>query len=303
MPDFQNFRFEIDADGIALATWDMAGRSMNVITPQVIEELAVIVDTVADEGSIKGCVVTSGKDELLRRRRPCACCSALRAEHRRIADERGEEEAMRFFFDESRKLSLIYRRLETCGKPFAAAVHGTCLGGAFELALACHFRVLSDAESTRVGLPEIKVGLFPGAGGTQRVARLMPTGDALQMLFKGEQIRPQMARRRRPRPCARAAGRPRRGGEGLDQAQAAPPSRRGIGRISGCPQQGPFRRRHADLDAGERHLPARDAGQLSGSLCDPRGGLPGPAAADGPAPCRSSRAGSPRSCAPRRRRR
>ena len=96
---------------------------------------------------------------------------------------------MRFFFEESRRLSLLYRRLETCGKPFAAAVHGVCLGGAFELALACHHRVLSDADATRVGLPEIKVGLFPGAGGTQRVARLMQTGDALQMLFKGEQIR------------------------------------------------------------------------------------------------------------------
>jgi 3-hydroxyacyl-CoA dehydrogenase/enoyl-CoA hydratase/3-hydroxybutyryl-CoA epimerase len=66
--------------------------------------------------------------------------------------------------------------------------------GAFELALACHYRVVSDADATRVGLPEIKVGLFPGAGGTQRVARLMQTGDALQMLFKGEQIRAPMAR-------------------------------------------------------------------------------------------------------------
>ena len=91
------------------------------------------------------------------------------------------------------RLSLLYRRLETCGKPFAAAIHGVCLGGAFELALACHYRVVSDDGTTRVGLPEVKVGLFPGAGGTQRVARLMQTGDALQMLFKGEQIR-----RRRP---------------------------------------------------------------------------------------------------------
>ena len=101
---------------------------------------------------------------------------------------------MTVFFEESRKLSLLYRRLETCGKPFAAAIHGTCLGGAFELALACHYRVVSDDASTRVGLPEIKVGLFPGAGGTQRVARLMQTGDALQMLFKGEQIRAPMAK-------------------------------------------------------------------------------------------------------------
>ena len=97
---------------------------------------------------------------------------------------------MERFFAESRRLSQLYRRLETCGKPFAAAIGGVCLGGAFELALACHHRVgASDADKARVGLPEVKVGLFPGAGGTTRVSRLMPPGDALQMLLKGEQIR------------------------------------------------------------------------------------------------------------------
>jgi 3-hydroxyacyl-CoA dehydrogenase / enoyl-CoA hydratase / 3-hydroxybutyryl-CoA epimerase len=188
-----NFRFEIDADGIATATWDSPGRSMNVINLEVIDELSQIVETVASDEAIKGCVISSGK-EAFSGGADLTMLQGLGAEYERLARERGDEEAMRFFFEESRRLSLLYRRLETCGKPFAAAVHGVCLGGAFELALACHHRVLSDADATRVGLPEIKVGLFPGAGGTQRVARLMPTGDALQMLFKGDQIRPLMAR-------------------------------------------------------------------------------------------------------------
>ncbi|MEZ0167212.1 FAD-dependent oxidoreductase [Microvirga sp. TS319] len=193
MTNFTNFRFEVDADGIALATWDMTDRSMNVITTQVIDELSRIVETVASDETIKGCVITSAKESFsggadLNR------LQASNAEYMRVAKEEGEEAANSFLFEESRKLSLLYRRLETCGKPFAAAIHGVCLGGAFELALACHFRVLSDADATRVGLPEVKVGLFPGAGGTQRVARLMQTGDALQMLFKGEQIRALMAR-------------------------------------------------------------------------------------------------------------
>jgi 3-hydroxyacyl-CoA dehydrogenase/enoyl-CoA hydratase/3-hydroxybutyryl-CoA epimerase len=102
---------------------------------------------------------------------------------------------MRLFFDRSRQLSLIYRKLETCGKPFAAAINGVCMGGAFELALACHYRVVADSDKARVGLPEIKVGLFPGAGGTQRVARLMPTPDALQMLFRGDQLKPAAAKK------------------------------------------------------------------------------------------------------------
>ena len=188
-----NFRLETDADGIALATWDMPGRSMNVFTDAVMDELSQVVDAVVADPAIKGCVIVSGKDNFSGGA-DLTMLQGLGRAFETLKAERGEEEAMRHFFEESRKLSLVFRKLETCGKPFAAAVNGICLGGAFELALACHHRVLSDDPKTRVGLPEIKVGLFPGAGGTQRVPRLMQTGDALQMLFKGEQIRPLMAK-------------------------------------------------------------------------------------------------------------
>ena len=101
---------------------------------------------------------------------------------------RGERRSARLY-EESRKLSLLYRRLETSGKPWVAAINGTALGGGFELCLACHHRIAADNPKTRVGLPEIKIGLFPGAGGTQRIARMMQPGDALQFLLKGDQIR------------------------------------------------------------------------------------------------------------------
>ena len=188
-----SFSFERDANGIALATWDMPGRSMNVITPDVMGELAEIVERVADDPAIRGCVIASGKASFSGGA-DLTMLQGLGAEYARLMRETGEAAAMSFFFEESRRLSLLYRRLETCGKPFAAAIHGLCLGGAFELALACHYRVLSSEDATRVGLPEIKVGLFPGGGGTQRVARLMQTGDALQTLFRGEQIRAGMAK-------------------------------------------------------------------------------------------------------------
>ena len=188
-----NFRFDTDADGIATLTWDMPERSMNVITPQVMEELNQVVDKVASDEAIKGCVIVSGK-ESFSGGADLTMLQGLRDLYVKLAKEQGEQIAMQRFFDESRKLSQLYRKLETCGKPFAAAVHGVCLGGAFELALSCQLRVVSDDASTRVGLPEIKVGLFPGAGGTQRVARLMQTGDALQMMFKGEQIKALPAR-------------------------------------------------------------------------------------------------------------
>jgi 3-hydroxyacyl-CoA dehydrogenase/enoyl-CoA hydratase/3-hydroxybutyryl-CoA epimerase len=191
--NLKNFHFEIDADGVALLTWDMPDRSMNVITLQVIDELEQVVDKVAADTTIKGCVITSGKSAFS----GGADLSMLQqsaAQYAKALKEQGADAANRQFFEGARKLSLLYRKLETCGKPFAIAINGVCLGGAFELALACHYRVLSDSDKTRVGLPEIKVGLFPGAGGTQRVARLLPTGDALQFLFKGEQVRPQKAK-------------------------------------------------------------------------------------------------------------
>jgi 3-hydroxyacyl-CoA dehydrogenase / enoyl-CoA hydratase / 3-hydroxybutyryl-CoA epimerase len=188
-----NFRFETGSDGIALLTWDMPERSMNVITPQVIDELEQITDHVAAEASIKGCVITSGK-ETFSGGADLSMLQSASAEYQEARREKGEEEAAKLYFERASRLSLVYRKLETCGKPFAVAINGTCLGGAFELALACHYRIIADDDKARVGLPEIKVGLFPGAGGTQRVARLMQTGDALQMLFKGEQIRPKAAK-------------------------------------------------------------------------------------------------------------
>ena len=193
MKTLNNFMFETDQDGIGLLIWDSPNRSMNVITIEVMDELEAVIDEVDGNAAIKGCVIASGKDAFSGGA-DLTMLQGIGVEYAKRVKSEGEEKAMTFFFDASRRLSLLYRKLETCGKPFVAAVNGTCLGGAFELALACHYRILSDHEKTRVGLPEIKVGLFPGAGGTQRVTRLMQTGDALQMLFKGEQIKAPAAK-------------------------------------------------------------------------------------------------------------
>jgi 3-hydroxyacyl-CoA dehydrogenase/enoyl-CoA hydratase/3-hydroxybutyryl-CoA epimerase len=189
-----NFRFETDADGIALVTWDMPGRSMNVINAEVVGELSQITDTIASDKAIKGAVFTSGKDGFAAGA-DLTMLETAGKEYARRAKSDGKDAAMRALVDGTKQLSLVYRRLETCGKPIAAAINGVCMGGGFELALACHYRIVADTDKARVGLPEIKVGLFPGAGGTQRVARLMPTPDALQMLLKGDQIRPAAAKK------------------------------------------------------------------------------------------------------------
>ena len=188
-----NFKFDVDADGIALVTWDMPGRSMNVIDGGVTEELSQIVEKVATDVGIKGAVVTSGKDAF------CAgadltVLEKMAATYAGLLKTKGEEAANQMVFDESRKLSQLYRRLETSGKPWVAAINGTAMGGGFELCLACHHRVAADNPKSRLGLPEVKVGLFPGAGGTQRVARMLPPADALQFLLKGDQLRVDRAK-------------------------------------------------------------------------------------------------------------
>jgi 3-hydroxyacyl-CoA dehydrogenase/enoyl-CoA hydratase/3-hydroxybutyryl-CoA epimerase len=188
-----NFRLDVDTDGIALVTWDMADRSMNVITMDVIAELGTIVDKVTNDAAIKGAVITSAK--------PAFCGGAdltmlerMRGLYTDMVRKQGEEAAAKMVFDESRKLSQLYRRIETCGKPWVCALNGTAMGGGFELALACHYRVASDDAKTRLGLPEIKIGLFPGAGGTQRVARMLQPADALQFLLKGDQLKVDRAK-------------------------------------------------------------------------------------------------------------
>ena len=190
--NLQNFRFNI-ADGIALLVWDMPGRSMNVITEAVMTELDQVIDHVAASADLKGCVITSGK-ETFSGGADLNMIQALGRDYARLAKDGDPEAAMHVFYEGSRKLSVLFRKLETSGKPWAAAINGLCLGGAFELALACHYRVMGTGDAVRVGLPEVKVGIFPGAGGTQRVPRLMPTGDALQMLFKGEHHKPAAAK-------------------------------------------------------------------------------------------------------------
>ena len=185
---YTNFTFDIDADGIALVTWNMPGRSMNVIDAKVTEELGAIVEKVASDAAIKGAVLTSGKDAFCAGA-DLAILETSRQNFTALAKSQGEEAANKNLFEESRKFSLLARRMETCGKPWVAALNGTAMGGGFELALACHHRVASENDKTRLGLPEIKVGLFPGGGGTQRIARMMPPADALQFLLKGDQLR------------------------------------------------------------------------------------------------------------------
>jgi 3-hydroxyacyl-CoA dehydrogenase/enoyl-CoA hydratase/3-hydroxybutyryl-CoA epimerase len=184
---YKNFKFETDADGIALVTWDIPGRSMNVLDETSIQEIEEIVKQTSANAAIKGVVITSAKDAF------CAGADLSMLEgmshtYKQLLKEKGEEAANQVLFDQSRRFSQAFRSIETSGKPWVAAINGLALGGGFEITLASHYRVAAENPKTRLGLPEIKVGLFPGAGGTQRVPRLVPPQDAMTLLLKGEAV-------------------------------------------------------------------------------------------------------------------
>ncbi|MDN2567791.1 3-hydroxyacyl-CoA dehydrogenase NAD-binding domain-containing protein [Aquibium sp. A9E412] len=189
---YKNFTVETDADGIALVTWDMPERSMNVFTEEVMDELDRIIDQVAGDDAVKGAVITSGKETfsggadltMLQR-----MLKLFREEQQRDPDK-----AITMLFDGAGRMSWLWRKLETCGKPWVSAINGTCMGGAFELSLACHGRVAADSDKVKMALPEVKVGIFPGAGGTQRVPRLTDAQGALQMLTTGQSLSPKKAK-------------------------------------------------------------------------------------------------------------
>ncbi|RUU47290.1 3-hydroxyacyl-CoA dehydrogenase [Mesorhizobium sp. M6A.T.Ce.TU.002.03.1.1] len=189
---YTNFTLDIDADGIALITWDMPDRSMNVFTEEAMLELNAIVDKVASDAAIKGAVITSGKDTFS----GGADITMLQKMLTTFAAEKGKdvEKATKALFDNAGYMTGLFRKLETSGKPWVSAINGTCMGGAFELSLACHGRVAADSDKVRMALPEVKIGIFPGAGGTQRVPRLTDQQQALQMLTSGQTLSPQKAK-------------------------------------------------------------------------------------------------------------
>ncbi|MER9393724.1 MULTISPECIES: 3-hydroxyacyl-CoA dehydrogenase NAD-binding domain-containing protein [unclassified Mesorhizobium] len=189
---YTNFTVDTDADGIALVTWNMPDRSMNVFTEEVMNELEKIIDHVVADAAIKGAVITSGKDSFS----GGADLTMLQKMLAVFAKEKTKdpEKAAQLLFDNAGRMGGLWRKLETSGKPWVSAINGTCMGGAFELSLACHGRVAADSEKVKMALPEVKVGIFPGAGGTQRVPRLTDQQQALQMLTTGQTLSPQKAK-------------------------------------------------------------------------------------------------------------
>lgn len=184
-----NFTIAIDADGIAVATFDMPGRSMNTITHAVQDELGVLAQAIRDDDRIVGAIIRSGK--------PAGFCAGADLKELRHDVERWRaaesQQDLRAALAEASDFSRRVRTLETVGKPLVAIIDGVTLGGGFELALGCHQRIAVAGERLRLGLPEATLGLMPGAGGTQRLLRMAGLMPALSYLLDGSPIAPEEA--------------------------------------------------------------------------------------------------------------
>ena len=181
-PTFTSLRLDVH-DGVALITIDVPGRPMNVLTPELQDEIQSAVRYIAANAAITGGILTSGKAN--------GFIAGADLKFLATAYERGT--TAKQGAEWSQALSRKFRALETCGKPIAAAINGLALGGGLELALACHYRVLAEDPKAVLGLPEVTVGLLPGAGGTQRLPRLIGIEKALPLLTQGTPVQPREA--------------------------------------------------------------------------------------------------------------
>ena len=183
MNTLRDWRFSVDMQGIAWAVFDREGESQNSLSRRALEELAMIIERV-DEGQrakeIRGLVFISGKEKGF----------IVGADVREFETLTGEREII----DSVTQVNAYLDRIEKLPIPVVCCIHGFCLGGGLELALACHWRIATRDDATRLGFPEVRLGIFPGFNGTARSIRQAGALAAMPLMLTGSMIRATAAR-------------------------------------------------------------------------------------------------------------
>ncbi|MDA5095654.1 3-hydroxyacyl-CoA dehydrogenase NAD-binding domain-containing protein [Aliiroseovarius sp. KMU-50] len=189
-----DFNYSVDADGVATISWDVPGKSMNVLSYAALEELNGHIDTVLADEAVKGAIITSGKKDF-------AGGMDLNV-IAQMKEDAGDDPA-KGLFDGIMQMHGVLRKIERAGmdvktnkggKPIVAALPGIALGIGLEIPLACHRIIAADNPKAKIGLPEILVGIFPGAGGTTRLVRKMGAMAAAPFLLEGKTVAPAKAK-------------------------------------------------------------------------------------------------------------
>ncbi len=162
-------------NGVAVISWNMTTTPMNVLNDESIPEFEASLQKAYADTDVKGIIITSAKPEFV-----------VGADLKMLLRQSSLPPAE--MLKTSLTLNRVFRSIETCGKPVVAAINGTALGGGYEICLASHYRVALDNPKTKIGLPEVKVGLLPGAGGTQRLPRMIGIQGALPLIIEGKDL-------------------------------------------------------------------------------------------------------------------
>jgi 3-hydroxyacyl-CoA dehydrogenase/enoyl-CoA hydratase/3-hydroxybutyryl-CoA epimerase len=178
---FPTLRTTVDADGVMTVWFDQAGKSVNTITWQLLLDLGEVV-AIAERDKPKAVIFASAKPG----------CFIAGADLFNIRDMAKSPDLMTKFLTDGQ---VLWNRIEKLPTPTVAAINGDCLGGGYELALACTHRVAADDGSINIGLPEVKVGILPGWGGTTRLPRLIGLRKSLPLLLAGKTLPPKKARK------------------------------------------------------------------------------------------------------------
>ncbi len=174
----KDWRFNVDGEGIAWAIFDREGESANSLGRRPIEELQAIVEKVEAEArakTVRGLVIMSGKERTY----------IVGADIREFENFTTEQQVV----ESLRPVNAMLDRIERLPVPVVAAIHGVCVGGGLELILACHYRIATRDEGTRVGFPEVKLGIFPGFNGTARSIKQVGPMAAMTNMLTGGMIR------------------------------------------------------------------------------------------------------------------
>jgi 3-hydroxyacyl-CoA dehydrogenase/enoyl-CoA hydratase/3-hydroxybutyryl-CoA epimerase len=175
------FSLALRDDGVGVITMDVAGESMNVLKAAFADEIKTLLDDIRSNKQIKGLVIISGKADSFIAGADISMLDACQtAQQATDIATMGQQ---------------MFGQLEALNLPLIAAIHGPCLGGGLELAMACHGRVATDDAKTVLGLPEVQLGLLPGSGGTQRLPLLVGIQKALDMMLTGKQLRAAQAKK------------------------------------------------------------------------------------------------------------
>jgi len=182
LPGLKHWHYHIDFEKIAWATFDQAGESTNSFGRETATELDTIVtaaEEAAKRGAARALIFMSGKEKAF-------IAGADIREFDNLTREKDVEDSVR-------QLTAVFDRIETMPIPVIAAINGYCLGGGLEFAMACHYRIATRAEETRLGLPEVRLGIIPGLNGTVRWLELSGPLAAMPAMLAGKLLRPGVA--------------------------------------------------------------------------------------------------------------